>query len=147
MEKDREGKLGFVFRIQEKYELEKQGKWHSFIDVKAISSMKGLLSYFRAHTQKASYGSSEEAILNCAIQWLYRKNSYSLSGDFRKVFFEFIKDLHDSKPGSLQYTLDGDVFDLWEWEMMGIRSAGDVGGKGEWVISLSEDDFLRLVGG
>lgn len=91
------------FRIHEKYELEAQGNWHSFIDVKAINSIGALANYCRKHAHGthnvvAEDGSiNEGALLNSAITWFYGKQTYSMSRDFRGQLLEFIEPLHDSK--------------------------------------------------
>jgi hypothetical protein len=42
---DDDGKLKLVYRIKEKNQLHTQGKWHSFIDVKAINSLSSVVNY------------------------------------------------------------------------------------------------------
>jgi len=146
MEKDGEGKLGLVFRIEEKDELHEQGKWHSHIDVKAISSMNGVLNYCRKYAQNQCYGDSDEAILNSAMLWLFRKQTYSLSGGFRKAFSEFIVPMQVSKV-SVQKTLDGKEIPGWVWSFLGIFSASELGIEDPhvWVASISEDLANKLV--
>lgn len=152
-EEDREGKLGFVFRIQEKQELHKQGKWRSFIDVKAISSLASLYNYAKKHFFNAGSGESKEALINNAIMWFYRKKSFSMSGYFRKKlssYIEFISSKHNSK--HFQAVLDGGLsFSIIEWEFLGCFSAKrintvlDVGDPPFDFISLSIEEADRLL--
>lgn len=147
MEKNREGKFGLVFRIQEKYELEKQGKWHSFIDVKALSSMKAVWNYAKRHCYNAGYGESEEASLNNAIMWLYRKKSFNMSGSFRERYVEFIQALRKSKE-VFYPLLDGGRLSEWKITLVGIFSVFELCIQGEpppWVVSLDAEKVAGLV--
>lgn len=147
LEKDREGKLGLVFRIEEKSELESQGKWHSWIDVKALSSMKAVWDYAKRHCYNAGYGESDEAFLNNAVMWLYKKKSFNMSGEFRKKYTEFIRGLHDSKE-IFYATLDGGRLNEWKVSCLGVFSVFElciVGGKAPpWAVSLKKEDVERL---
>lgn len=144
MEQDSQGREQLVFRVSEKYDLEHQGKWHSFIDVKALSSARGVMNYCKAYAQNVCYGTSEKAILNSAVLWVYRKQTYSLSGGFRKAYHEFMLARHLSKG---QMTLDGEEFHEWVWSFVGIRSAAVVDANGVWFKSLSKEEFIRVIGG
>ena len=126
MEKNREGKLGLVYRIKERYEFENQGKWHSFIDIKALSSMRAVWNYAKKHCYNAGYGSSDEASLNNAVMWLFKKKSFNMSGEFRKKYIEFITALRSSKVVG-QKTLDGDLLKDWIFSLLGVFSFSDLG--------------------
>ena len=147
MEKDSARAMALRFRVREKYELEAQGRWHSFVDVQALSSVRAVANYCRKYAQNVCYGDSEKAVLNGAVAWLYRKQTFSLSGGFRENYSEFISHLQLSKGSMEQQTLDGDVFPCWAWEFCGIRSAGDLGiAEGDvWVKSLTVDEFETAV--
>lgn len=125
MEEDDEGRLGLKFRISEKYEVEAQGKWHSFIDVQAISSMAALYSYCKKYCENVSYGDSPEANLNNSMLWLYKKKGYNVSGSFREAYSESIKGLRNSKR-IFQKNLFGEVIpgaiSDWKYSLVGIRS-------------------------
>lgn len=155
-EEDREGKLGFVYRIQEKNELHKQGKWKAFIDVKAVSSLSALYNYARKHFFNAGYGDSKEALINNSIMWYYRKRSFNMSKKFRRKltsYIEFISSKHNSK--RFQAVLDGNgPFSIVKWEFLGCFSAKrikkvledlDVGDPPFDFISLSVDEADRLL--
>lgn len=147
LEKDRECKLGLVFRIEEKPELESQGKYHSWIDVKALSSMKAVWNYAKRHCYNAGYGESDEAILNNAVMWLYQKRSFNMSGDFRKRYTEFITHMRSSKT-SFYLTLDGGRLDEWKMTLVGIFSVFElcIGGEDPpWSLELPGEDVSRLL--
>jgi len=126
MEKDREGKLGLVYRVKEKSELERQGKWHSFIDVKALSSMRAVWNYAKKHCYNAGFGSGDEASLNNAVMWLFKKKSFNMSGEFRESYVEFINTLRSSKVVG-QKTLDGGFVSDWVFSLLGVFSFFDLG--------------------
>jgi hypothetical protein len=147
LEKDRAGKLGLVYRIEEKTEIEHQGKWHSFIDVKALSSMRAVWDYAKKHCYNAGLGNSKEADLNNAILWLYRKRSFNMSGEFRRRYTEFIRAMHNSKE-VFQKTLDGGMISEWKFSLVGVFSVFELC-IGEdpppWVVSLEKSQVDRLV--
>ena len=109
------------YRITEKDELATQGKWHSFIDVKAISSMKGIYNYAVKHYENAGFGTSKEATLNNAFCWLFGKKSYTVSGAFKKRYAEFIRSLRKSKAKMAQIDLNGEMHPQI-WHLVGIFS-------------------------
>ena len=109
------------YRIEEKDEFDKQGKWHSFTDVRAISSMCGIYQYAIKHYENAGFGSSEEATLNNAMCWIFKKKSYTVSGGFRESYSEFIRSLRNSKGDLAQIDLDG-VVHCQVWILIGIKS-------------------------
>ena len=145
LEQNNDGEWSLVYRIEQKDEFKSQGKWHSFSDVKALSSVGAVVNYCRKYAQNVCYGSSDKAILTAGVLWLYRKQTFSMSSGFRENFAEFIRAMHDSKTSNMQKTLDGEEFLVWVWRYYGIRSALDVGAKGEWVVSLNADQFQRLI--
>ena len=118
-------RLELSYRINEKDELATQGKWHSFIDVKAINSMNGIYNYAVKHYQNAGFGTSEEATLNNAFCWLFKKKSYIVSGDFREKYADLIRTLHNSKRQMTQINLNYKVFSQ-EWIFIGIKSIVDM---------------------
>ena len=146
MESSQDGTMGLVFRIYERDELRYQGSWHSFIDVKALSSMRGVLNYCRKYAQGVAHGESDEATLNCAMAWLFRKQSYSLSGSFRGALSEFIRRMQVSK-GSWQLDLDGGRIPVWVWSFLGVFSAGELGlgDLGTWAHEISGDLAQELI--
>jgi hypothetical protein len=140
------GALQLRYRIQERDQVKAQGKWHSFVDIKALSSVGATVNYCRKYAQNVCYGSSEKAVLTSAMLWLYRKQTFCMSKGFRENFVEFIRAMQGSKISSMQATLDGNVVDDWVWSCHGVRSGAEVGANGEWILSLEEDRFHALVG-
>ena len=141
-------RLSLVYRVQEKRELEAQGKWHSFIDVKALSSGKALGNYVRKYCQKTHYGDSQGALTSQAMLWLHRKQTYSMSSGFKAKFFDLIRDKQGSKPCRAQKTLSGELLEDWVWTFHGVRGFEEVGVDPQvWVKSLEEAKFHLLVGG
>jgi hypothetical protein len=147
LEEDEDGALKLVYRIQQRDEVKAQGKWHSFVDIKALSSVGATVNYCRKYAENVCYGSSEKAVLTSAMLWVYRKQTFCMSAGFRQSFLEFIRAMQGSKTSSMQSTLDGNVIDDWVWTCHGVRGSGEVGAVDEWFISLDEDVFHRLVDG
>lgn len=146
MEKDDEGREILRYRIHEKSEFASQGKWHSFIDVQALSSVQAAANYCRKYAQNVCSGSSEKAMINSAVSWIYRKKGFSLTREFREKLRDLIELLQDRK-GSFQRDLDGKRVREWIWECLGVFSAQDLDVKhGEWTVSVDPgqaNDLLR----
>jgi hypothetical protein len=122
-----DGSEELAFRIHEKDELADQGKWHSWVDVKALKSMSSAVNYCRKYGQGtydvvSEEGQvNEEALMNCSMNWLYRKQTYSLSSRFHEALSDLIEHLQGSKV--FQARLDGsEAIPLWSWEFLGVRS-------------------------
>lgn len=112
LERDGQDKTVCRYRVSEKRELESQGNWHSFVDVQALRTFKAVSNYCRKYAQ-GTYNvvyedgsSNNEALLNCAMAWYYRKQSYSLSGGFREEMHDLIKS-HMQGSKLKQSRLDG----------------------------------------
>jgi len=75
-------KLKSQFRIQQKSQFSKS--WHSNVDVLAVNSIRGSIGYLLKYLRKVHSGqlSNDWALAN---MWVFRKRSYSLSGDFLKA--------------------------------------------------------------
>lgn len=143
-EKKRDGKEGWVFRVKEKYEIESQGRWHSFVDMKAIHSGRAMGGYLRKHMKNTHGGSDPAALTTQAVLWLKKKQTFSMSSGFREAFNYWISHMQGSKTEA-QSTLDGRILDDWIWSFHGVFSAAEVGADpGVWVVSLTEEQFHRL---
>ena len=142
-----EGKTCLRYRIKEKRELEVASRWHSFVDVQALSSLRGAVHYCKKYAKSVCYGDSEKAVLNSAMAWLYRKKSYTLTHGFQEALNDLILTLQVRKNGAMQKTLGGKDLPLWVWKFCGIRSAAEVGvaSADVWVKSLTVDEFERAV--
>jgi hypothetical protein len=135
-------KLEMSYRIEEKDVFDNQGKWHSFTDVRAISSMKGIYQYAIKHYENAGFGTSEEATLNNAMSWIFKKKSYTVSGGFRETYSEFIKTLRNSKVSLVQIDLFCEEHKAI-WKFIGIFSIfelckeyPDINFNDKWSIEL-----------
>jgi len=146
-EKDHDGREILRYRIHEKDEFADQGKWHSFIDVQALSSVQAAANYCRKYAQKVCYGSSEKARITSALTWIYRKKGFSLTRGFRKELNDLIELLQDRKT-SFQEDLDGKRVQEWTWEFLGVFSARDLHvSYGEWTVPVDPgeaQDLLRM---
>ena len=93
------------FRIREK-EVIAQG-WHSNVDVKAMNSVAGGLSYLKKYLLKGIdvEKADSKGLKTLALCWLYRKRAFSVSGQFRKALADLIRYLHNSNKKTVQITL------------------------------------------
>jgi len=138
-------KWGWVYRVREKDEIKSQGKWAAFSDIKALHSGKALGGYLRKHCKNTHGGDDPAALTTQSLLWLKKKQTFSMSSEFRQKFSDLITGMHDSKTEA-QMTLDGEILDDWIWTAHGVRSCFDVGmEKGVWFMSLEEEKFHRLV--
>lgn len=137
-----DGEDSWVFRISEKRALERAGKHHSFIDVEAISSVPGAVSYCRKYAQNVLQGESEAAILTNSLLWLFGKHSYGMSHHFREQLHDLIA-LCKFSYG--QRDLMGNLVPEWEWHAYGVWTPDELGIHGEsWTSSVSDDVWRRL---
>jgi len=148
LEKDKSGALILRYRVKEKRDLELSAKWHSFIDVQALSSLRGAVNYVKKYAKSVCYGESSKALLNGALAWLYRKKSYSLTRGLQACMHDLIVSMQVRKR-VFQCRLSGDSIPLWLWTFLGIRSGLEVGdpGGGMWVLEFDADSFDKLVRG
>jgi hypothetical protein len=143
---DDQGKL--EYRIHEKEELDQQGKWHSWIDVKAINSMRGIYNYATKHYEHAQYGENDEALLNNAVCWLLKKKSFTISGSFRETYHDLIISLRNSK--LVQMDLLGVEHPVWVCKLVGVYSFSDLAKHREfedpppWFFELSREEVTDL---
>jgi len=82
------------YRVYHKGDLETS--WHSFVDVVAIKNLRGALVYVKRYiTRVQGQGNDDDFMsdLSMALAWLFRKRTFSLSGDFRKLYSEYVSDL------------------------------------------------------
>lgn len=148
-------KIELSYRIEEKDEFDRAGKWHSFTDVRAINSTQGIYNYAIKHYENAGVGSGEEATINNAFCWLFKKKAYTISGNFRGAYTEFIRTLRNSKVDLVQVDLFGNQF-LVSWKLIGIKSGFEIRKAypeleftDEWRISLPYcvDEWVSNSGG
>jgi len=130
----KEGK--FTYRIAERADI--GSLWHSHVDVQAISSTKKLFNYMRKYQTKTLMASdSPKGVRTMSLLWLFRKRSFSVSGDFRRRLSDLIRALHNSNMGNRQARLDGTLQDAKVWEFVGIFSGPELGYHGDrWSFKL-----------
>lgn len=147
MEKDDEGKEILRFRISDddRKEFREAGKWHSFVDVQVMRTVKAAGNYCRKYAQRVCSGSSEKALINNAVTWIYRKKGFSLTLEFREKLHDLIALLHDRKRG-FQASLDGSRVQEWSWECLGVFPGADLGVRyGEWSVPLDPGEAQELL--
>jgi len=149
LDKDEDGREKLVYRVNEREELREAIGWHSFIDVKALSSMSGAVNYCRKYGQNAVSGENQESNVNNAMAWLFGKHSYNMSHGFRGALNDLIRASANS--AMVQIDLLGNELvevDPWVWHCYGVWSWNDLAngqsqGDPPWVLSVPEDVFKR----
>jgi len=144
-EKGRDGSEGWNYRILERNEIKKQGKWMAHVDIKAIHSGKALGGYLMKHMKNTQGGNDPSALTTQALLWLHRKKTYTMSRGFRQKFHDLITGKNNSKTLLHQKTLDGDVIPVWIWSFHGVCSYIELGvDPGVWVKELDKKTFRDL---
>lgn len=134
---EKEGKL--TFRIKEKDEI--ASKWHSHVDLQAISSTKKLFNYMRKYQTKTLLASdSPKGTRTMSLLWLFRRRAFSVSGDFRARISDLIRHLHNSKMEIRQQRLDGSLEEASVWEFVGVFTGQELKIRpGAWAARLNKD--------
>lgn len=116
------------FRIHSKKTMEKG--WHSNIDVKAMSSLAGSFSYLKKYLMKGIdvTRADSKGLKTLALCWEFRKRAFSVSGLFRKMLSDLVKEM---KHKLVQIDLYGVVVEEEKFHYVGIVSAA--------MLSLKED--------
>ena len=145
---EKDGKLEFSYRIKEIQEFKEAGSWHSFVDVKAIRNANGLYSYCRKHVENTLQGDSDQAALNNAVMWFYRKKSYCMNQNFRNYWLDWITNLQVFCKKTKQIDFSGNVVPDFSWEFLGVGSMNRVGmDPGSWTAELDpgkvQDELMR----
>ena len=72
--------------------------WHSNVDVKAMDSLAGGFSYLKKYLLKNINveKADSKAYKTLALCWAYRKRAFSVSGRFRQLLSDLIRDMHNS---------------------------------------------------
>jgi hypothetical protein len=126
------------FRIREK-EIIAQG-WHSNVDVKAMSSLAGGLSYLKKYLMKGIdvEKADSKGLKTLALCWIYRKRAFSVSGQFRQALSDLISYLHNSNKKTVQVTLSGNVLMEEKFYLLGFANAKEIGLKKNcWFVLLT----------
>lgn len=130
----KEGK--FSYRIEEAAEI--GSLWHSHVDVQAISSTRKLFNYMKKYQTKTLMASdSPKGVRTMSLLWLFRKRSFSVSGDFRRQLSDLIRTLHNSNMVRRQARLDGTLQDPSVWEFVGVFTGPELAYHGDrWSFRL-----------
>lgn len=133
------------FRVHEKDVLAKG--WHSNIDVKAMSSLSGGLSYLKKYLLKGINRSEADSkgLKTLALCWTYRKRAFSVSGQFRNTLSDLISNMHNSNKKTVQTTLSGKKIPEERYFLLGFMSAKllDINCK-EWFVTLSPEQSAKV---
>ena len=133
------------FRIREKAVIA-QG-WHSNVDVKAMSSLAGGLSYLKKYLLKGIdvEKADSKGLKTLALCWLYRKRAFSVSGQFRKALSDLIIYMHKSNKKTVQATLSGGILAEEIFYLLGFVSAEVIKvEKNFWFIRLTAEKIAFL---
>ena len=135
----KEGK--FSYRIKNKHEI--AGLWHSFVDIQAINSTKKLFNYMRKYQTKTLLNSdSPKGVLTMALMWLFRKRSFSVSGDFKERLHDLIRCLHNWGNVLVQSFLFGGHESAPIWEFVGVFSGFELGINAKiWCVRLKAEQI------
>jgi hypothetical protein len=103
--RDRKGQ----FRVHSKKVIARG--WHSNVDVKGMRSLAGGFSYQKKYLLKNidAEKADSKALKTLALCWAYRKRAFSVSGRFRRLLSDLIRDMHNSNRQSSQATLAGGI--------------------------------------
>jgi hypothetical protein len=133
------------YRIKQKHEFDES--WHSWIDVKAVSSVGGAIRYITKYLRK-THGFNPKYNLTQAQMWIHEKQSFSMSDDFVSSLRLVSGSLHNSNKKLSQTDLFGNVIDE-KWLLVGIFSKAEIdslidGNKNSWVLRLKSLDGLKI---
>lgn len=124
LEFNEQRELELTYRIKEKYQVEAQGNWHSWIDIKALSDGKHAYNYVLGYAKNVCYGDTDKSKINNAISWLFRKKSFNMSGDFRLKYSDLISTLRNSK--LVQVDFMGNLLPERRFEFVGVYSLAEL---------------------
>ena len=111
--------------------------WHSNIDVKAMSSLQGGLSYQKKYLLKNIdvENADSKALKTLALCLAYRKRAFSVSGLFRQLLTDLIMYMHNSNRPFQQVTLSGEALPEYKYYVLGFVPAD--------VVRLKKDVWFR----
>jgi len=145
--RDRKGQ----FRVHSKQII--ANGWHSNVDVKAMNSLQGGLSYLKKYLLKGIdvKNADSKAKKTLGLCWAFRKRAFSVSGKFRQLLSDLIIYLHNSNPKTQQITLTGEIIQDEKFVVQGFVPAEVVRLKREtWFKKLdmqqitSVDEYLNV---
>lgn len=126
----------FSYRIEEASQI--SSLWHSHVDVQAVNSTRKLFNYMKKYQTKTLMASdSPKGVRTMSLLWLFRKRSFSVSGDFRSRISDLIRTLHNSNMVFRQSRLDGSLQETSPWEFVGVFSGQELAYHGDrWSFRL-----------
>lgn len=138
----RNKKGGFSFRVHSKHKF--ADIWHSHVDVKGIRNIKRSIGYLSKYMTKSFSDVSKKHSqdLTNALCWIFKKRSYSVSGEFADLILSLRNSNRDW--GVLhQYSLFGVDLEsdfVVKWSFVGVMSASELGCDGsEWVVDVDKE--------
>lgn len=154
---EEENKL--TFRIKEKGAI--SSLWHSHVDIQAISSLSNVFSYIKKHQEKIILGLSGsvqegesrtgfdleniKGLRTLFLCWIFRKRSFSVSGDFREKLSDLICHLHNSNMEG-QRDFEGNVVFEWKFTFLGVFLGSELNiPSGIWVKRLEREEVDKLL--
>jgi len=133
-----------VYRIQEKEEIEKPWRrlTHSFVDVQAVQKLREGIRYITKYLSKAN-NKSQSQTMGLALCWLFRKQSFAVSGDFHELVYAMI----ETKHRLIQTDLFGREVELKVvWVFIGIFPASKLGiTRNEWWKTITDRQILNEI--
>ena len=140
--RDRKGQ----FRVHSKKVIARG--WHSNVDVKAMHSLAGGFSYQKKYLLKNidAEKADSKALKTLALCWAYRKRAFSVSGRFRQLLSDLIRDMHNSNCQLRQVTLEGGILvQEYTFYVLGFVPADVVRlEKDVWFCELVRDQIIRV---
>ena len=131
-----------MYRIQEKEEIEKPWRrlTRSFVDVQAVQKLREGIRYITKYLSKAN-NKRQSQTLGLALCWLFRKQSFAVSGDFYEILYAMI----ETKHRLIQPDLFGNEVELTVvWVFIGIFPADKLGiTHNEWRKTITDRAILN----
>jgi len=133
------------FRVKEK-EIIAKG-WHSYVDVKAMSSLGDGFRYLKKYLLKSidKENKDSKALKTLALGWLFNKRAFSVSGKFKQLLTDLIKTKHNSNHKTQQITLDGEIVQEYRYYVLGFVPADVVRLKKDaWFGKLNNEQITSV---
>jgi len=121
--------------------------WHSNVDVKAMGSLAGGFSYLKKYLLKNINveKADSKALKTLALCWAYRKRAFSVSGRFRQLLSDLIRDMHNSNRKTQQITLEGEIVQEYAYYVLGFVPADVVRLKNNlWFCKLNNEQITSI---
>jgi len=138
-----------VFRYKGKLRVQSKdvlaNGWHSNIDVEAMGSLAGGLSYLKKYLLKNVDVEKADAkgLKTLALCWAYMKRAFSVSGQFRRILSELIEKIGLKK--TRQTTLSGGALEDEKFHVLGFVPADVLSFRKEVWFSKLDSTQISLV--